>query len=52
MIFYKRKYQVQLDPEREAIETIGIKEGLSHLILSMISPGDQVIIPDPLLPDS
>ncbi|MFQ5729208.1 MAG: aminotransferase class I/II-fold pyridoxal phosphate-dependent enzyme, partial [Waddliaceae bacterium] len=40
--WYKRKYSVELDPEREAIVTIGVKEGISHLVLAVIGPGDIV----------
>src|SRR3989344_1501662 len=38
--WYKRRYDVDLDPESEAIATIGSKEGLSHLALAIIGPGD------------
>jgi alanine-synthesizing transaminase len=48
--WYKRKYDVDLDPETEAIATIGAKEGLSHLILSMMGPGDIALVPDPTYP--
>jgi len=48
--WYKRNYAVELDPETESIVTIGSKEGISHLILSIISPGDTVIVPDPSYP--
>ncbi len=48
--FYENRYGVKLDPEREAILTIGAKEGYSHLILAMISPGDTVIVPNPTYP--
>ncbi|WP_461831216.1 aminotransferase class I/II-fold pyridoxal phosphate-dependent enzyme [Aquifex sp.] len=48
--FYERRYGVKLDPEREAILTIGAKEGYSHLMLAMISPGDTVIVPNPTYP--
>ncbi len=45
--WYKRKYDIDLDPETEAIVTIGSKEGLSHLMLAIISPGDSVLVPSP-----
>jgi alanine-synthesizing transaminase len=45
--WYKRRYDVDLDPETEAIVTIGSKEGLSHLMLAIISPGDSVLVPTP-----
>ncbi|NPA33126.1 MAG: aminotransferase class I/II-fold pyridoxal phosphate-dependent enzyme [Aquificae bacterium] len=48
--FYERRYGVKLDPEKEAILTIGAKEGYSHLMLAMISPGDTVIVPNPTYP--
>lgn len=48
--WYKTKYDVDLDPDLEAIVTIGSKEGLAHLALSMIGPGDSVLVPDPCYP--
>lgn len=48
--FYRRRYGVELDPEREAILTIGAKEGYSHLMLAMLEPGDAVIVPNPTYP--
>ncbi|RME01876.1 MAG: alanine transaminase [Calditrichaeota bacterium] len=48
--WYKRKYQVELDPETEAIVTIGSKEGLAHLALAVINPGDVVFCPNPAYP--
>ena len=48
--WYKRRFDVDIDPEREAIATIGAKEGLSHLILATISPGDVVFAPNPTYP--
>ncbi len=48
--WYKRRYDVDLDPEEEAIVTIGAKEGLSHLVLATISPGDVVFAPNPTYP--
>ncbi len=48
--FYERRFGVKLDPEREAIMTIGAKEGYSHLMLAMITPGDSVIVPNPTYP--
>jgi alanine-synthesizing transaminase len=47
---YKRRFDVDIDPEEEAIATIGVKEGLSHLILVTISPGDIVFTPNPTYP--
>jgi alanine-synthesizing transaminase len=48
--WYKRKYHVDLDPETEAIATIGAKEGLSHIALATISSGDLVLVPTPAYP--
>ena len=48
--WYKRNYDVDLDPETEAIVTIGSKEGLAHLALAMIGPGDVVLTPTPTYP--
>jgi alanine-synthesizing transaminase len=48
--WYKRRYDVDIDPETEAIVTIGVKEGLSHLILVTIRPGDVVFTPNPTYP--
>jgi alanine-synthesizing transaminase len=48
--WYKRNYQVDLDPETEAIATIGSKEGLSHLALAIASPGDSFLVPAPTYP--
>jgi len=48
--WYKRRYDVELDPDEEAIATIGAKEGLAHLVLATISPGDVVFSPNPTYP--
>ena len=48
--WYKKRYNVELDPEEEAIVTIGAKEGLSHLVLATIEPGDVVFVPNPTYP--
>ena len=48
--WYARRFEVDLDPETEAVATIGAKEGLSHLALVMLSPGDVVFAPDPTYP--
>lgn len=48
--WYQRTFAVALDPEEEAIITIGSKEGLSHLMLTMLVPGDQVVVPNPAYP--
>lgn len=48
--WYKRRFDVDIDPETEAIATIGAKEGLSHLVLATVSPGDVVFAPNPTYP--
>ena len=48
--WYRRRYDVAIDPESEAIVTIGVKEGMSHLILVTIRPGDVVFSPTPTYP--
>jgi alanine-synthesizing transaminase len=48
--WYKRRYDVAIDHEEEAIVTIGVKEGFSHLILVTINPGDLVFTPNPTYP--
>ncbi|MGB9716591.1 MAG: alanine transaminase [Thermodesulfovibrionales bacterium] len=48
--WYLRRYGVVLDSELEAVVTIGSKEGLSHLVLATIGPGDVVLTPTPAYP--
>jgi alanine-synthesizing transaminase len=48
--WYRRRYAVELDPEREAIVTIGSKEGLAHLMLATLERGDTVLVPNPSYP--
>jgi len=48
--YYKRKFNVDLDPETEAIATIGSKEGLAHLAVAITSPGDLILTPNPAYP--
>ncbi len=48
--WYQCRYAVELDPETQAIVTIGSKEGLSHLALACVGPGDSVLVPDPAYP--
>lgn len=48
--WYKRRFDVDIDPETEAIVTIGVKEGMSHLILVTVRPGDVVFTPNPTYP--
>lgn len=48
--WYRRRYQVELDPETEAIVTIGSKEGIAHLCLAVLDRGDAVLVPNPSYP--
>ncbi len=48
--WYQQHYDVKLDPETEAIVTIGSKEGLAHLALATVGPGDAVMVPNPAYP--
>ena len=48
--WYGRKYDVDLDPETEAIATIGSKDGIAHLALAVLGPGDVVLVPTPTYP--
>ena len=48
--WYKRHFDVNLDPDEEAIATIGAKEGLSHLVLAIMGPGEIALVPDPTYP--
>jgi alanine-synthesizing transaminase len=47
---YKRRFDVDLDPEREVITTIGAKEGFSHLMWVLLGPGDAALVPSPSYP--
>ena len=48
--YYLRRFQVALDPDSEAIVTIGSKEGFSHLALAITTPGQTVLVPNPTYP--
>lgn len=48
--WYKRRFDVDLDPDTESVVTIGSKEGLAHLALAMLGPGDVAICPSPSYP--
>lgn len=48
--WYKKRYDVDLDQDSEAIVTIGSKEGLAHLALATVGPGDAVLVPNPSYP--
>lgn len=47
---YQERFGVELDPEREAIVTIGSKEGLTHLMYGMLNEGDTILVPSPTYP--
>jgi alanine-synthesizing transaminase len=49
-LYYKRNYDVNLDSEQEVICTIGSKEGISHLCLALVGPGDTVLVAAPAFP--
>lgn len=48
--WYKTRYDVDLDPDKEAIVTIGSKEGIAHLALATLDQGDIVLVPNPSYP--
>jgi alanine-synthesizing transaminase len=48
--WYRRRYNVEFDPDSEAIVTIGSKEGLAHLMLATLERGDTVLVPNPSYP--
>ncbi len=48
--WYKRRYEVDFDPDSEAIVTIGSKEGIAHLALAILDQGDVVLAPTPTYP--
>jgi alanine-synthesizing transaminase len=48
--WYRDRYDVDLDPDSQAIVTIGSKEGLAHLALACMGPGDSVLVPNPAYP--
>jgi alanine-synthesizing transaminase len=47
---YQRRFGVELDPDSEVINTIGAKEGLSHLMWTLVQPGDVALVPEPSYP--
>lgn len=47
---YQRAFGVELNPETEVINTIGAKEGLSHLMWTLVQPGDVALVPEPSYP--
>jgi alanine-synthesizing transaminase len=48
--WYRDRYAVEIDPDTEAVVTIGSKEGLAHLMLATLDKGDTVLVPDPSYP--
>ena len=48
--WYRRRYDQSFDPDKEAVVTIGSKEGIAHLLLALVGPGDCVLAPDPGYP--
>ena len=48
--WYKKKFDVDLDPNSEAIVTLGSKEGIAHLAMAILGPGDAVLVPNPSYP--
>ncbi|MBI5599550.1 MAG: alanine transaminase [Deltaproteobacteria bacterium] len=48
--WYRRRFNVEIDPEKEAVVTIGSKEGIGHLALAIVGPGDVVFVPNPTYP--
>lgn len=48
--WYKRRYDVELNPETEICSLLGSQDGLSHIALSILDPGDIMLVPDPCYP--
>ncbi|NEO04119.1 aspartate aminotransferase [Moorena sp. SIO3I8] len=48
--WYHRRYDVELDPDSEALPLLGSKEGLAHLALAYVNPGDLILVPSPAYP--
>ena len=48
--WYRQRYTIEIDPEKEAIVTIGSKEGLAHLAMATVDRGDAVLVPNPAYP--
>lgn len=49
-LWYKKRFNVSLNPEKEILPLIGSKEGIAHIPLAFINPGDTALIPDPCYP--
>lgn len=48
--WYERRYGVEIDPKTEVVSLLGSQEGLSHIALSIVDPGEVVLVPDPCYP--
>jgi LL-diaminopimelate aminotransferase len=48
--WFKRRFQVSLDPDSEILPLLGSKEGIGHIFLAQVNPGDEVLVPDPGYP--
>ncbi|MBI1977152.1 MAG: LL-diaminopimelate aminotransferase [Candidatus Omnitrophica bacterium] len=48
--WYKERFHVELNPDREVLPLIGSKEGIGHIPLALVNPGDIVLVPDPGYP--
>jgi LL-diaminopimelate aminotransferase len=48
--WFERRFQVSLDPDSEILPLLGSKEGIGHIFLSQVNPGDEVLVPDPGYP--
>jgi len=48
--WYRRRFDISLDPETEVVPLIGAKEGIAHIALCLVDPGDTVLVPDPGYP--
>lgn len=49
-VWYKRRYDVDIDPKTEVVSLLGSQEGLAHISLTLADPGDIVLVPDPCYP--
>lgn len=48
--WYKKRFSVELDPDAEVLPLLGSKEGIAHIPLAFINPGDEALVPDPCYP--
>jgi LL-diaminopimelate aminotransferase len=48
--WYQRRFEVDLDPDKEVVPLIGSKEGIAHIAIAFVDPGDVVLVPDPGYP--